>query len=856
MRFLLTACLTVAATTCAFVAADPSPTIYPLLAFVSPRTGDRVLNGTIAVRYEVNASQGLMEQLQLAVCITVDDSPENFFCFPERARALSADGLAVGAHRLHARLRCGLLDKDLTPAASVAFDVVARTVFLPTYEWQRVEPWQDVPPGLEVRMPVGDGGNTGGGGSSAGGVLARISDPFQLQHWLGDVFGFLRTSVRPSTTLAELGARVAEATDVRDAACIAFDLGEVGTVVAGDPRAATMTARSVGLFGLTLDKRFAVRIDTTSERCACQGRTPCDAARQRAIACTGRHPTLTRDPNRDPWEQRVSVCTPERRAFAGCLKRCNARNHQLGNPVQAPAATAGPVWSAVQCGAAVATPFHAAWCRCERCSFVGRPLPTDAGDNDGPTLVVDIHTAGIAAGASSTEQPLFPMSQSRHWAYFDSDERVFGRRVPQAYGGSACARVVERPTFVFSVFQMQNVYHLVQDLLLPLHSRMIAAYGGVPRNALLVVHVGQNQQAPRLRAILDTIRAGAVAGAATGTAAGMAEASETADGTFDKPFHMLNLLSNGGEIWTKGELESLPGRTCFSDLHVGLDLSATPVTFSAAYAMERLRAEGLAVRDGRVGHLVPAGYQDASEHAQRERGYAAVRSDILDRETALGQRIGAAHERLNRFLVANVLAGRPPAGGRKPGARNVLFIRRTHSRRFANLAELRRAAEQFAAAGAPGGWVRDVALERIPFAQQVELFQNTSVLVTTHGQGAANVAFVPPGGAMVLAMPPRYRGWSNMYVNIAVASGVHAFVYRRPGETNPTEGLDGDWLGHGDFSSSHPLRDVDVTIDPTAFASLLNTLDAAIATGGGTGGARMHTAGTSAPGPSFDQVSP
>ena len=62
------------------------------------------------------------------------------------------------------------------------------------------------------------------------------------------------------------------------------------------------------------------------------------------------------------------------------------------------------------------------------------------------------------------------------------------------------------------------------------------------------------------------------------------------------------------------------------------------------------------------------------------------------------------------------------------------------------------AAEQFAAAGAPGGWVRDVALERIPFAQQVELFQNTSVLVTTHGQGAANVAFVPPGGAMVLAV--------------------------------------------------------------------------------------------------------
>jgi len=337
----------------------------------------------------------------------------------------------------------------------------------------------------------------------------------------------------------------------------------------------------------------------------------------------------------------------------------------------------------------------------------------------------------------------------------------------------------------------------------------VATYGGVPRDALLVVHVGQNQQLPRLRSILDSIRADA------------SRAPGTANGRFGKPFHMLNLLSGGGEIWTKGELESLPGRTCFTDLHVGLDLAATPATFSAAFAMAALRSQGLAVQNGRAGYLVPAAFQDARASLWQDQGYAAVRSDILDRATILGQSISAAHERLNRFLVAGVLASNPQLRPRHR-ARNVLFVRRTHSRRFSNLAELRRAAERFVAAG---GWVRDVALERLPFAQQVELFRNTTVFVTAHGQGAANVAFVPPGAAMVLVMPPQYRGWKNMYVNIAVASGVHAFVYRRAGETNPTEGLDGDWLGHGDFSSSHPLRDTDVAMDPEGFAALLQNLE-------------------------------
>jgi len=131
--------------------------------------------------------------------------------------------------------------------------------------------------------------------------------------------------------------------------------------------------------------------------------------------------------------------------------------------------------------------------------------------------------------------------------------------------------------------------------------------------------------------------------------------------------------------------------------------------------------------------------------------------------------------------------------------------------------------------------------------QQVALFCNTTVLVTAHGQGAANVAFVPPGGAMVLVMPPKYLGWRHLYVNIAVASGVHAYVYRRPGEMNPSEGLDGDWLGHGDFSSAHPLRDADVTVAPEGFAALLRNLKSE------EGGDNMFIQGEPKPGPVNDE---
>jgi len=65
--------------------------------------------------------------------------------------------------------------------------------FVPTYEWQRVESGSELPPGLDVQLPL-DGGYQ----------RARIPTTWQLQVFIDDKHGFLRHDVTRLTTVADV----------------------------------------------------------------------------------------------------------------------------------------------------------------------------------------------------------------------------------------------------------------------------------------------------------------------------------------------------------------------------------------------------------------------------------------------------------------------------------------------------------------------------------------------------------------------------------------------------------------------------------------------------------------------------
>lgn len=94
----------------------------------------------------------------------------------------------------------------MSPVATTDFDVVFEGEFVPSYDWQLVRPWQSVPPGLEVELPL-DGIKL---------KRARIPPAWRLQLYVpGEEGGgkyngfFVRTDLRAEDTVLDLRQEIA-----------------------------------------------------------------------------------------------------------------------------------------------------------------------------------------------------------------------------------------------------------------------------------------------------------------------------------------------------------------------------------------------------------------------------------------------------------------------------------------------------------------------------------------------------------------------------------------------------------------------------------------------------------------------
>ncbi len=96
-----------------------------------------------------------------------------------------------------------------------------------------------------------------------------------------------------------------------------------------------------------------------------------------------------------------------------------------------------------------------------------------------------------------------------------------------------------------------------------------------------------------------------------------------------------------------------------------------------------------------------------------------------------------------------------------------------------------------------------VTLTGMKFREQVELFASAAVVVSMHGAGLSNIAFMPPGGLVVELLAPD-RLWPT-YRGIAARAGLHYAPYI------------------GSRAGERQARDSDLTVDEHHFTRFVAT---------------------------------
>ena len=140
----------------------------------------------------------------------------------------------------------------------------------------------------------------------------------------------------------------------------------------------------------------------------------------------------------------------------------------------------------------------------------------------------------------------------RHWPYFPDGANIMARTSPATDSG--CARYLHAPTFLVSSWSVDNVFHLLSDIILPVAAAMIARDIPLRDNAILFLDIGHPWQRPRLLRILR------------------GDYSPNGDG----PAQLLATLTGSiSRVFAKAELDSLSGKTCFSNLQLGAPFRGT-----------------------------------------------------------------------------------------------------------------------------------------------------------------------------------------------------------------------------------------------------------------------------------------
>lgn len=192
------------------VSATPLCATAGTMSLVEPRDGARLslaagsASRSLPLIMEAHASASVIEALGLQLCVSFQSMApgadrSGVHCFATQRRELSLDNVVAGDYAVRAEMRSGNGTLAVGAPVSSYFAVLPQEPFTPSYDWQIVDAWQTVPPGMEVKMPL-DGHSH---------KTARIPPQWRLQLGLGAVPGFARLEVTRATAVHELRASIA-----------------------------------------------------------------------------------------------------------------------------------------------------------------------------------------------------------------------------------------------------------------------------------------------------------------------------------------------------------------------------------------------------------------------------------------------------------------------------------------------------------------------------------------------------------------------------------------------------------------------------------------------------------------------
>jgi len=793
----------------------------PVLALIQPPNGKRLpyelgKETTLTIQFEILSNPLLLQAIDAKVCVEFDEigshtddegntsltfkalGDDTSHCFSGRALELKATGFAPGGYRLRTILRVPNVAVDegnFTYEAS--FEVVPKVEFEPSYEFRRVEEWQSVQAGLDVKMPIG--GNDF--------RKARIPHTWKLQAFVLDEMGnkkgagkIQRVTIKRTDPLSAVRAAIAEAA-LSEGPCLTLSIGGSKSDWAALESAETATVETTKLFETGAE--IAGVLDRETGTCACH-------VPEKSRAC---HVVLTKLETCEKEAGGINLgdCSDEVTAVAHCFTRCSVigdpyasvdlkpeEEYETNETMLSPAIGKPPLplqkgLSELQWGA----DGHSQWARCKLCSYTpGIP----------PSLGIHVLAGGkLPLGlpsqlASSPYAMRFRTQRATHPAPLEAIHEEYDEASSRCGSGK---RVVSSPAFVIAVFDVINVHHLMSELLLPVFHTIVSTYGAFRDDALIFLEVGHPEQAPRLQRLLREAATGDVA---LGLLFRLTR----------RPVGSAATLERGIQVIVSGESTgALDKSLCFRDLHIGFDFRNTS-------SMLGLRAKFIDLASSEGGEVA------RWQHMLREHLFpltAPAEEGDKDADEAVkeGEKDGDA--------AVQVTSWSPPLPV------GVLFVKRLQTRKFKNFVELKEIARAMAKdvttvilatynntfstttdtmaseekstspestndaeAGIEAsndtsmifppdwkGWTNEAVMERLSFSQQVEQLRKTTVLVAILGQGAVNAAFMRPGSSLVLVVPPNMDEEKYVFANVAVASGVHVFLVEIEDSTSSEE---------------------------------------------------------------------
>ncbi|GBG31201.1 Nucleotide exchange factor SIL1 [Hondaea fermentalgiana] len=597
-------------------------------------------------------------------------------------------------------------------------DPAERKAFVVSRSWQTIEPWHQIPIGLDVRLDF-----------EAGKRHARIPDPWKLRVQIS----LLDMRATVLTTNAWLPTSSSAPWNIISSA-IRTDLRIVQSCLLRDDTLGSLAAaKSVEeLFAITNGRVYLKARVGGDYACLCGTAEPCRGPRDAQKQCESAYAEIaTKSDNARP-----DACSKQRRAYAECATKCSAFQDTilLDRDLFQDSVEAIEQSKLVQQEerATLFGGMMSSWC--QNCGFSRGKVVFAFGE--------DLYPRAKAADATE-----WTIGKSMYETYMRHAD--LGRTEASGSPMIQCAEHAAHPVVLVSVWSLKNVHRLLADLIIPVWSTLHDAGIG-PARATLFLDLGDPVERAKMQQILR-------------------------DRHPSQKLSTLSLL-----------------RLMFREVHSTEALRIT--SEEKTYCFANLFVEATAMHFHR--HA-----RDENTHNQSGQG-AIFRREL--------------QTRLKRVW--------PSPFDENGGIEGVVsFVKRRGTREFTNLREAKAVAKKvFEPLGIT---IQDLVLERLSFDRQWSHFQRTRVLCCVHGQGCANMVFLPERSVVILVMPMGTSKERETYTAMARWLGLRLVLHEVSKdvdrETNGT--FTGSLPGSGSepFVNRDPRWDQDIILEPEAWRHTL-----------------------------------